>query len=221
MIHLSVAKEINDKINIAKDLPQFFLGSLAPDSVHFRENYQSAMKMKSHYHPGKKPWGVNENEDVDEWLNYVLTEISPGGNHFYDDFYMGFIIHILTDIYNTRNQAIPYIKWLLTQKNKKNIQIEGRRLYYTQCIENNLALYKTLPWKNEIWALLKKSKGKSIYNIIEAQEVEKFKEFVFDDLRNGDDTLVNFPTYCSLDKNLCFISSAADEIIGLLKISVI
>ena len=216
MIHLSVAKKINDKINIAEDLPQFLLGSLAPDSVHFRENYHSVMKMKSHLHPGKKPWGINEDEDVDEWLNYVLARIKNDDNHSCNDFYRGFIVHILTDIYNTRNQAIPYMKWLLTQEDKENAQMEGRRLFFTQCIQNNLALYKTLPCKNEIWILLEKSAGEAINNIIEAQEVEKFKEFILDDLRKEDDSLGDFPAYYSLDKNLCFIRSAADEIIHLL-----
>ena len=49
MVHLSIAKSILDKTPEIVKPSQLVLGSIAPDSVHFRSNYLSEMKKASHF----------------------------------------------------------------------------------------------------------------------------------------------------------------------------
>ena len=66
MTHLIISENISkifaSRIN---SLPQFYLGSIAPDAVHNRTNYISDYKKASHLITGNEKWGfVTEN---DEW----------------------------------------------------------------------------------------------------------------------------------------------------------
>ena len=42
--HLAVAKEVNDSINIVKDFSNYYLGTISPDCVHVRKEYNSNIK---------------------------------------------------------------------------------------------------------------------------------------------------------------------------------
>ena len=58
MTHLIIADNISNLFekNI-QNLPQFFLGSVAPDAVHNRANYVSDFKKDSHLCVGAEKWG--------------------------------------------------------------------------------------------------------------------------------------------------------------------
>jgi len=60
-----------ERVNTINKPCEFMLGALAPDSVHFRDNYISDMKKISHLCVGNKKWGRVTNNQ--EWLENVLA----------------------------------------------------------------------------------------------------------------------------------------------------
>ncbi len=66
MTHLYIAHNIINKTPYLKKPNDFMLGALAPDSVHFRNNYVSDMKFNSHLCIGNEKWGSVTNNE--EWL---------------------------------------------------------------------------------------------------------------------------------------------------------
>ncbi len=44
MVHLGVAKHLTESLNIS-DKSSFYLGSIAPDAVHMRNNFQPQDKL--------------------------------------------------------------------------------------------------------------------------------------------------------------------------------
>jgi len=211
MTHLAIAKEVNDAINIATDLPQFFMGAIAPDSVHFRENYHSDMKKKAHYCPNPKPWGnISNADECDEWLDCLMPKLRASKGQTHSDFYWGCLIHILSDIWNTRENFIHYSDWC----NRENIPEDA---YINEQKHNDLIMFKTVPWKDEMWMYLSEAQGESVDNIIKANEVEKFRDYVFkmckeEILESGYSKVFRTP-----DDNCMFIKNSAYKISNLLK----
>ena len=208
MTHLAVAKEINDILNIANDLPRYFMGAIAPDSVHFRENYHSDMKKKSHYITGLKPWGtIDSVEECDEWLACVMPKIREKRPH--SDYYMGYLIHILTDVWNTRENFIYYGEWCT----RENIPKDA---YYNEQVHFDVAFYHTAPWRKEIWSHLAKAQGEAVTGISEAEEAEKYRDFVLRACSDGIRKQSYSKTRMTFDDNIEFIKRSADEIARIL-----
>jgi hypothetical protein len=64
MPHLYTAWRVAENSPLAiENFPQFYLGSIAPDGVHFRENYNSGLKLLSHLCVGDEKWGMLTNND--------------------------------------------------------------------------------------------------------------------------------------------------------------
>ena len=64
MTHLIIADKVKNKLcksNIS--LPQYYLGSIAPDAVHNRPGYISDWKKDSHLLLGDEEWGFMTNHE--------------------------------------------------------------------------------------------------------------------------------------------------------------
>ena len=211
MTHLAIAKGVNEYLNIATVLPQYFLGAIAPDSVHFREDYHSDMKKKSHYVPGPLPWGSFSNiDECYEWLDCVLPKLKPSDHQQHTDFYWGCLVHILSDVLNTRDLFIHYIEWCKQENVPRNAYSNEQK-----CID--LLMYETVSWRNIVWEYLSEAKGETVSNIIIAQEVDKFRDFIFDTSKEGTTKPKYSKVFRTLDDNNKFISNAVIEIIDIIK----
>lgn len=75
MTHLSIAYNIFVNTSQIKEPGDFLLGAIAPDSVHFRDDFKSSMKKISHLCVGNEKWGEVTNNE--EWWLEVLNEFIP------------------------------------------------------------------------------------------------------------------------------------------------
>jgi hypothetical protein len=170
MTHLCIAEKIHEfapaKI---KDLPQFYLGAVAPDSVHNRANYISDYKKASHLCVGEERWGMLTNND--EWIESVLNFVRKNKNSDNYDFILGYCTHILSDVYNNITVWIPF-----KQKYQDEISKGYGGLYHQESEKVEIELALTFQNKKEFWQHLEKAKEVSLDNIIFAEEVRKHKE---------------------------------------------
>jgi hypothetical protein len=102
MTHLIISKNVFEIFTgHIENLSQFYLGSIAPDAVHNRANYNSEFKKASHLITGTEKWGfITENDD---WKNNIIAFLNKYKKSANYDFILGYCCHVLSDMYNNIN----------------------------------------------------------------------------------------------------------------------
>ena len=170
MTHLIIADKVSKIFSKhIKNLPQFYLGNIAPDAVHNRANYISDYKKDSHLCVGDEKWGMITNND--EWKNSVINFLNNHKNSENHDFIVGYCCHILSDIYNNIALWIPFKQKYADEIDKGRNNLMMRE---TNMIDIELAL--THEKRDIFWSNIKQSVGVDLAGIIYATEIEKQKD---------------------------------------------
>ena len=168
MTHLIVAENISKKFaSRIKSLPQFYLGSIAPDAAHQRANYTSEYKKASHLIAGDEQWGMITNTDT--WKNNIIGFLLKNKHSENYDFILGYCAHVLTDLQNTILIWNPFrVKYADELKEINYLNIHHHE-------NNKLDIELALTYKNreEFWFHLANSKSIDLPNIIYAAEIDK------------------------------------------------
>ncbi len=180
MTHMCIAKNVSAlKPNAIKDLPQFYLGSLAPDAVHFRAGFGSLNDKKtSHLYFGDERWAeVSKN---DEWIADVMQFLHKHKDSPNIDFINGYCAHVLTDIRNNIDLASP-IKMKLygsitIPDYEKGYDSEFIKMYQSDILHADKKIYLSSHFRDEIWSYLSSSKGLTLDGIIYEDEVNKIRD---------------------------------------------
>ncbi len=88
MVHLEIAYRLLDKFDWVTNRGEFLLGALAPDAVHFQENYHYHLKERSHVWDCGLRWGITTDpekwkRDVTKWKNALEYYNSSAMERFY------------------------------------------------------------------------------------------------------------------------------------------
>jgi len=220
MTHLAVAKGVNDKLHIAKDLPSFFLGATAPDAVGMRENFNGNMKVISHYSVAGDTWG--QVASVDAWWQQSLVHIKMLKNSPDKDFYFGYFIHVLTDASNHEKMWLPFLEKRLAEdvplaNIKKLVGEDYDRIDWIQ--------YDNYEWSNDVLDLMEAANGLDVEDRVKAREIDEYRDFLlkmyrqnidFTDLINGVEPPSKadrkLPVYVSVEEILKFVDDTVEEI---------
>jgi hypothetical protein len=151
MTHLIIADKLTESLSFKIDnLPQFFLGNIAPDTVHNRNGYISDYKKASHFYPGEGVWGMIT--DNGEWIESVVSTYKRHKNSENRDFVLGCCAHILADIYhnihiwtpyrlaNSYQPGMGYLNKIYPEHNRLDIELaltHEKREYYFSTIKDS------------------------------------------------------------------------------------
>lgn len=216
MTHLCVAKKIVDlKPNFIHNLPQYYLGNLSPDSVHFRDNFKPEYKKISHLSVGDERWGELTNNE--EWCNNILEFAFKHRSSENADLVYGHCAHVLTDLRNNIDWWTPFkLKHFNTTKipDYDKLYDSGDsnviRISHTEDFNLDIQLYHLTDSKDEIWHYLSESKGIDVSDIIFADELDKIRDNIlyrqFKDKPILDSSKNKYITYSEL---INFIDRAA------------
>lgn len=171
MAHLCIAYNIVNTTPQIKKPGDFMLGSLAPDSVHFRGNYDSDMKKLSHLCVGSEKWGEITNNQ--EWLENVLSFLKENEHAKNIDFIYGYCAHILTDVQTNEKMWIPF-----KSANKDDLKKGVGNIYGKETYDIDYDLYLQHPQRAIIWKMLENAIGYDIENIVVGNEIDKMKESI-------------------------------------------
>lgn len=211
MTHLAIAKGISDNNNIVTNLPLFYLGSISPDCVHVRNEYNSNMKKLSHFCSEDKPWGEIDNNN--EWRKDVILALKSYQDRDDFDFYLGYFTHILADIYD--NETI--YKTFKEKYSQENQPLQDRgKAFYNDKSQNDFELYRLSEWKDEVWNFLRQSDGGDIPDIITSCEVQRYKDLVLHQYDEGKSQYDQPIKYFSLSDNLFFIENSINKITSII-----
>ena len=208
MTHLLVAHKVRNTLGV-ENLPQFYLGSLAPDAVHYRDGYTSELKKASHVRLSPVKWGSTEY--TDEWRQDLLDFWHQHEHSSQRDFILGYCVHILTDLYNANSM---WGKFLLRYPDDR---VRAERIYRRENeIMDDELHYTHSELTAQLWEHLRNSVGVSVEPLIFAMEIEQQKEHILNGLYTGrqrHDVSQNVDiTYESMIE---FIENAAAYVLGV------
>jgi hypothetical protein len=181
MVHMCIAKkvlELNPSVII--DLPQYYLGSLAPDAVHFRADFTPEDKKASHLCVGDERWGEVTNNDA--WLENIKKFLCMHRGSENIDFIYGFCVHCLTDLRNNIEIWSPFkLKYygsLIMSDYGSGYDGEGIKKFHADDLDADLRVYYTSDFRDEIWNALSKSKGVDLDGIVHEDELNKIRDHI-------------------------------------------
>lgn len=172
IIHLEVAYRLLSKWDWIKNPGDFLVGAVAPDAVHFCENYQVQMKEKSHIWDCGPRWGITE--ESNKWESNVMRfwEENKGADN--RDFIAGYCVHILTDIQNDIKIWRPF-----RQMNTVGMTVEEvYYIYGKEARESDQWLYQTSLHSEHIMELLAGGRVYSIADCIGQGEINKLIQYM-------------------------------------------
>jgi hypothetical protein len=207
MVHFKTAYSVLSKTGAADiDQPLFYIGSLAPDSVHSRQNYTLADRSYSHF----------KSKDVSQWfenINRFLLEYKTSSDF---SFYLGYAVHIMTDIIWEEKVFKRFLQSY--QKIKDSVFINERQAYIKEVCYLDMQIYNTeINFRNEIRSYLKQAKIIELQPYVTYNELEKEKELTLTWYEDKKNHPVSFPNLITLKDVYEFIDSASEEISDILK----
>jgi len=210
LTHLCVAWRIleNHPMN-KKEAAQFLLGSIAPDAVHYRGEFQGAAKKNigatkkiSHLCPvSDEKWGqVTDNEG---WVECIKNFLRDNPN---DAFAAGYAVHALTDLYN--NHTI----WNDFRTNHPAEAAKGyASSYYKDLFNIDARLYYDFPAVSQMMELLSKSIATEMPGLVSADETNAIKNnLLHEHFKNNTYDQNHHHRFVTYEDNINFIEAAAE-----------
>lgn len=203
MIHLCTAVKINS-LKCSKS-PEFYLGSIAPDAVHMRPGFVRDDKVKSHCN-AREIAAIGKLEPLCEKI-----EKSVGKEQ---EFLLGYLVHILTDLFWENTILKTYEK----RYEADLAPLQDRRMaYYNDTDQLDFAFYEKESWRPGIWELLGQATVFSLEGAVSSEEVAAWKSRTLNWYHRGKSQHTNPIKYISYEELEAFAGSAAgkcDEYLG-------
>ncbi len=214
MTHLLIAKNISDKNEMIIDKGSFLVGSLAPDSVHMRKEFDSDAKRRTHLCVGNEKWGeTTENEG---WQESALSFLDNNIDSPNLDFYRGYCTHVLTDMLWNKEFWNPFRFYCI--KNYGSFRESDEKSWRQECVLLDNFLYKEVEDEKEMWKAFNSGSLEDIPNIIYKEDVLALKDHMLNRQYKStefNDCLQN--KLIPLDKKRTFISESANYIENLIR----
>ena len=172
MVHLIVADSFAKKHNVIDKHEKLFLGAISPDAVHTKKNYNSEYKARSHFCKAEDTWG--KIRDCNAWLDNVYKMSLRYKEKVNNDFSIGYLIHIITDIYYdiyvTQQYREKYLNFKLCAKGYKTLDLKQ--------LNNDIALFNAYPRSRFLYKCLEKCEIENFLELVSKEDVKLYKNIV-------------------------------------------
>jgi hypothetical protein len=213
--HLVIAREILKILpeGIIKNPDLFYLGSIAPDAVHAREDYVRAHKKHSHFRDDIPDKDFETPENYKIYQDRLITFINKNKDRedVLIDLYRGYVTHILTD-----ELFVLSIRKEFCETMAKLGIGQGDRPFFdyivTDMNRNDMLLVFNYEGMEEIRRCMEQVPVYPIEGYISAKEMGDCRNWlIYRHFYEKQEKLE--PTYTSYKRNLDFIHTAAGEVI--------
>lgn len=212
--HLVIANEILKIIpeGLIRDTGLFFMGNIAPDAVHARENYIRVYKKHSHFRDDipDRAFEVPDNYKLycSRLTDFIRRCVSRADGLM--DLYRGYVVHIITDelfVLTVRKEFCEIMK-------KLDIE-QDNRLFFEYIVNdmtrNDMLLLDRYKEIKEIRAAIEKADAYAVEDYISRQELEDSRQWLIRHHFIDRHELI-MPEYISFERTTAFIDMAAKEI---------
>jgi hypothetical protein len=165
MSHLYIAENVmaggTIKVN---NVPQYYLGSLGPDAVHFRKDYNITYKRNSHLYEGLDK--IDLDIFINNWKDNVETFFIKNKPFGLYDFLLGYCLHLLADIYNYKYIWTPF---------KHTFGRENDKIYQNESMKIDQELFRESHYEEKLFPLINESEGIDFFGLITKDELNELK----------------------------------------------
>ena len=213
MTHLEVAYRLFDKYIWIEDGAEFLLGAIAPDAVHFHEEYRLKLKEQSHLWDCGPRWGITL--DSDKWKRNVLDFWNIHKTDPNRDYIAGYCVHILTDWLNDIKIWAPFRNENMQDEDVEDIY----HIYGQEAYRGDQWLFHESNNSEKIMSLLAESRVYSIENLVRQKDVETQKKHILSDqYKNKDNYDISSHCYCTEAVIVSFIDECVEELKDILAV---
>lgn len=212
--HMVIAREIQKLLpeGKIKDMGLFYLGNLAPDSIHARENYIRAYKKHTHFRDDIPDMDFDKPENLalfHKRLSVFIMENKDRKDGLLD-LYRGYVAHILTDELFMRTIRKEFSDALMNQG------IPQTDLRYFEYIvadmtRNDLLLIERYDGCEEIKQRMEEIPIHPIEGLLSEQEVKISRDWLVQHHFYEKNEIIE-PVYISYERMMEFIHTAAENI---------
>jgi hypothetical protein len=163
LVHFAIAHELA-QVDPQALTPAFLLGSIAPDAIHMRPGTTRADKNRTHLLKSSHA----ETADAD-YLEAVRHFLLPAWQQPATPahFRKGYVAHLLADRLWLQTVYAHFRTVLPPELSGE----AGVRRYYQEVDQIDLALYRQMSWRAEVWQRLAQAEPQPIADLLTADEV--------------------------------------------------
>lgn len=215
MTHLEIAYRLAQKLSINEGLAEFILGSVVPDSVHFRDDFCFEHKVHSHCFEECGSWG--DTRDYERWLRNIKEFWDKFGEGETDVkrkmYILGICVHCYTDYWN------DLLIWRALQKEYLPTMTldQFRGEYYPEAKLVDKWLYQNSSFTKEIFRLMNEADDLEIPGYINKEDILKMKDHLTNVQYDIPEKLSTsgFKYYPS-EKILWFVDTVTERVAGMI-----
>lgn len=216
MVHLNVAVLFAETLQGHVERGPFYLGNVAPDSIHMREGWTRADKENTHFNPKDK----NEGDYVEQLKKRYSTYIQQHADEGWKWFVRGYFMHVLTDFYWFRSVHPQFVEQVtLTDQNSgiTRTKDELGRLYYQETDQIDFNLYEQASWSEEVWKMLEIAPGYDVADLLTAEEILRWRDRTFSFFNESANESGIVPKFITDVKISAFVANTAQRLKVLLQ----
>ena len=199
MVHLYTASKL-EIINRADNLPQLYLGVLAPDAYGHKKVKSSSDRDETHLF----------SSDTVKWENNAVNFIQKCLNDNEICFFIGYGIHLLTDICWDKLIYKPFMD--KHSPDKSIADADTWETYRSDMTKIDIWLYRNCQNKDSIWEYIKQSISFNVKGLITAGEMDAEKAYTLPWYDERTTHAVDGFTYIQPEEVLDFIDETVSMI---------
>lgn len=161
MTHVLVAEKVLEYLDFPVDYSTYMVGAVAPDAVHANPNYSPKLKEKSHLFAKGLKWGeVTSDHELEDWFGFVKEFYINNHSKYDRDFFLGYIVHVLTDICSCREIYAPFYLSLA-----EDDKVEKKKQFSYESYVVNYYLFKEYSREKDLMQILNMGRSYSIPDV--------------------------------------------------------
>lgn len=196
IFHLGAARLFAADQASLLDSPDFYLGSIAPDAILFREGSNHTLKDAVHL----------RNEEPDVWEAAIMDFVQK--NRPLTPFTTGYAVHLLTDCfwrkayYHRLAEKFNAAETPMEERSETHHREQGRLSYRFYCED---------AWVKELFLLLRQAEPTDFPPFVSAKEINSVRNGVVDWYENGEHIPTDTTTvFLNKEMLAAFMEEASD-----------
>ncbi|MGG4481466.1 hypothetical protein [Paenibacillus xylanilyticus] len=173
MVHLHVAVLFADASPERVKRGSFYLGNIAPDSIHMREGTTREDKEYTHFNPKDDEKYISRLQEL--YSVYIQQRSDEGWKWFV----RGYFMHVMTDYYWFRSVYPEFVERVNSTdetNDVKRTKDELGRLYYQETDQIDFNLYYHAIWSGNVWHMLKSTQSYDVEGRLTAEEILRWRD---------------------------------------------
>ncbi|PQP82642.1 hypothetical protein C0Q44_14590 [Paenibacillus sp. PCH8] len=211
MVHLNIAYLLTDTLPVQIERGSFYLGNIAPDSIHMREGTTREDKQDTHFNPKDEGDYAGRLQGI--YSSYIQQQPDEGWKWFV----RGYFIHVLTDYYWFRSvypEFVDRVNEIDQHTGINRSKDELSRLYYQETDQIDFNLYRSASWSEDVWQTLNRAASYDMPDRLNAEEIVRWRDHTFSFL-NGEEPGIT-PKFITGEIAQAFVEKTVQRLNALL-----